>query len=147
MGSFGIVEINPPSQPLSQRVSICTFVDVHALVLERPPQSFDENVVSPNPLAIHGYLGVVVLQKPRESKGGELAALVGVEDIKRPVIPDASSRAATQKSASRVFDKRQESTLRLCQSMAATRYMKPLGIGKKVMSAAKTGAVDGEALQ
>jgi len=37
----------------------------------------------------------------------------------------ASSSAATQKSASIVFDSREARTLRLAQSMLATRYKKP----------------------
>src|SRR5210317_2184414 len=50
----------------------------------------------------------------------------------------ACSRASTQKSASRVLDRRQERTLRLCQSIMATRYINPWHIGMYVMSAAHT---------
>jgi hypothetical protein len=38
-------------------------------------------------------------------------------------------RASTQKSAPSVFDSCHACTARLCQSMIATRYRKPLGIG------------------
>ena len=50
----------------------------------------------------------------------------------------ASSKAATQKSASKVLDSRQDKTARLCQSMIATRYRKPRRIRIYVMSAHHT---------
>ena len=61
--------------------------------------------------------------------------------LKISVLPNrarASLRAATQKPASMVFDNRQASTLRLAQSMTATRYRKPFRIGMYVTSARQT---------
>ncbi len=46
-----------------------------------------------------------------------------------PYLAMASFRASTQKSASILLDKRQLKTLRLCQSMIATRYKNPRCIG------------------
>lgn len=46
-----------------------------------------------------------------------------------PNLAMASFNASTQKSASSVFEMRQASTLRVCQSMMATRFRKPLRIG------------------
>ncbi len=54
----------------------------------------------------------------------ELASIYLLSVLKMSGLPYraiASSRAATQKSASIVFDSRQDSTLRLNQSMMATR--------------------------
>lgn len=50
----------------------------------------------------------------------------------------ASSKAATQKPASIVFDNRQARTFRLAQSMIATRYRNPRRIGMYVTSAHHT---------
>ena len=52
--------------------------------------------------------------------------------------PSPSSKASTQKSASMVLESRQDRTFRLYQSITATRYKNPLGIGIYVISAAQT---------
>ena len=46
-----------------------------------------------------------------------------------PYLANASCRASTQKSLSWVFDRRQESAVRVAQSMITTRYWKPRRIG------------------
>src|SRR5437667_4121415 len=51
-----------------------------------------------------------------------------------------SSRASTQKSAPSVFDNRHASTARLCQSMIATRYRKPLRLPLLVLAFERCGA-------
>lgn len=92
------------------------------------PQSLDEDIVHPAPAPIHGDADADTLQRGGKGEAGELAFLVGVEDV-GPAVAEviASSRAATQKSASIVFDCRRASTLRLNQSMIATRYLRPVG--------------------
>ena len=61
-------------------------------------------------------------KRPVKGEAGELAALIGIENLSGwPWRVSASSSASTQKPASRVFDNRQANTCRLAQSMTATR--------------------------
>ena len=99
---------------------------VDLLVFHRAPQPLDEHVVSPGAAAIHADADRLVLQHPREGRAGELAALVGVEDLRFAVTRPAAAvplpcTASRQNSASSVIDSRQASTRRLNQSSTAAR--------------------------
>ncbi len=59
----------------------CVGVQVDLFVFDGPPQPLDEDVVAPCALAVHGDGDFGVLQHLDEVDGGELAALVGVEDV------------------------------------------------------------------
>jgi hypothetical protein len=52
----------------------------------RGPGPFDKHVVAPGRLAIHADRGLVLQQQPGEVAAGELAALIGVENL-RPAVP------------------------------------------------------------
>ena len=54
---------------------------VHALVLHRAPQPLDERVVASLALAVHRDADAARRQLPGPRRGGELAALVGVEHL------------------------------------------------------------------
>ncbi len=61
-------------------------LQVHLLVLQAPPQPLDENVVQPAALAVHRDRYTVVFENAGdEGFGGELGALVGVEDLRSAV--------------------------------------------------------------
>src|SRR3954453_2672016 len=55
---------------------------IDLLVLHRAPEPLNKDVVPPGATAIHADADRLVLQHPREGRAGELAALVGVEDLR-----------------------------------------------------------------
>src|SRR5258708_23443101 len=57
-------------------------MQVNLLVFEDPAQPLDEEVVHAAPLAIHANGDLVPAQHAGEVVAGELAALVGVEDLR-----------------------------------------------------------------
>jgi hypothetical protein len=60
-------------------------VEVDALVLHTPPQPLDEHIIDPAPLAVHADAHARGFQNRGEVPVGELAALVGVEDLRGAV--------------------------------------------------------------
>src|SRR5437763_10239064 len=60
-------------------------MEVDLLVFEAAPQSLDKNVVHASALAVHADHDPVPFQGAGEVVAGELAALVGIEDL-RPAI-------------------------------------------------------------
>ena len=56
-------------------------MQIDLLVLDRLPEPLDEDVVSPAPFTIHADADAARLERASELQTGELAALVGVEDL------------------------------------------------------------------
>src|SRR5216683_820061 len=73
----------PPSSIRLRRTSCRgqTFTAHDFLVFEAAPQPLDENVVMPGALAVHADRDVGVEKHAGEGSTGELAALIGVEDL------------------------------------------------------------------
>lgn len=94
-------------------------MQIHVPVLDAASEPFDEDVIDPAALAVHADLDGVVGQHLGEIGAGELAALVGIEDLRYLAI--ASSSASTQKSVVMLIDTRCARTLRVAQSRMATR--------------------------
>ncbi len=76
-------------------------MQVEVLVLDRPPQPFDEDLVLASTPSAHADGDFVVLENLSEGDPGKLGALVGVEDLRQR--SSASRSASMQKSESRVF--------------------------------------------
>ncbi len=77
---LGVVVVDPTADPGPRFGGGLEGLEIDALVLQRAPQSLDENVVHPASLAVHGDPHAGVLQDLREGQAGELAALIGVAD-------------------------------------------------------------------
>ena len=61
-------------------------VQIHLLVFDAFPEAFHEYVVSPAPFPVHADLDAVMRQESREFLAGELAALIGIEDLRQAIV-------------------------------------------------------------
>ena len=77
----GVVEIQIPPERRTRLAYAVICPQIHLLVFHRAPQPLDKDVVPPGTAAIHADADRLVLQHLREGCAGELAALVGVEDL------------------------------------------------------------------
>jgi len=129
VGTLGVVEHEPLRKSSPEIQSRIKRSQIQVLVLERPPQPLDKDIVLHPASTIHAHGDAVGFQDSGESLAGELSpwSVLKISGVPWHVI--ASCRAATQNSASRVLDSLQESTLRLCQSMTAIKNIKPRFMG------------------
>ena len=81
MGPLLVVEGQISPNPLSGLSPILVCLQVHLLVLDAAPQPFHEDVVHAPAPAVHAHLNALRQQHAGEGLAGELAALVGVEDL------------------------------------------------------------------
>ena len=81
MGPFGVIVVDPPSQAGTCLATGLEGIHVNALILQRPPQSLNENIVHPAAATIHLNLNTGRDQHLGEPQTGELAALIRIEDL------------------------------------------------------------------
>ena len=62
--------------------------EIDLVLLDGSPEALDEDVVAPAAFAIHADTDAVRLELPGEFAAGELATLVGVEDLRGAVTHD-----------------------------------------------------------
>ena len=79
----GVVETEVAGQSCPKLGGRFVGPQVHVLVLDAAPQTLDEHVVHPSALAIHADRDGVTLEHVGERVRGELAPLVGIEDLRR----------------------------------------------------------------
>ena len=56
-------------------------LEVEVFIFDGPPEAFDEDIIQGSAASIHADADAFPLQFPSEAGGGELAALIGVEDV------------------------------------------------------------------
>src|SRR5260370_301462 len=81
MGSLGVVEAEVAPDRGSGIGHRVIGAQIDLLVFDGSPEPLDENVVTPGALAVHADRDVGVEKHAGEGSTGELAALIGVEDL------------------------------------------------------------------
>ena len=100
--------------------AVAKLMQVHGLVLQRPPQPFDKDVVEEPAPAVHRERHARTQHPIGKGLAGELRALIGIQDLRsRP--DERVVQSPMQNVASIVLDSRQETTCRVAQSITATR--------------------------
>src|SRR3954465_1788128 len=84
MRSAGVVEAEIPADRGASLGDRVVSSEVDLLVLDRSPEPLDDDVVAPGTLAVHADGDPVPGQHTGEGPAGELAALIGVEDLRPP---------------------------------------------------------------
>ena len=85
MRAAAVIEIEIPGQLLSGGGNSVVSMQIDFFVFHRFPEAFDEHVIAPAALAIHADPDTVLFKRSDENRTGELAALVGVHDLRRTV--------------------------------------------------------------
>ena len=82
MWPFGVVEVDPLADDAPGLEAVGKVVRIDSLVSEGAPQPLDEDVVHAPAPAVHRDLDTGRPQAPGEGEAGELAALIGIEDLR-----------------------------------------------------------------
>ena len=88
MESLLVVKREPAAKPLPKIGTVVKRAEVDIVVLQRPPQSFDKDVVLGTASAVHTDGNAMVLEYAGEILTGKLGSLIGVEDFRGPVAAD-----------------------------------------------------------
>jgi hypothetical protein len=133
-----VIECQVACESLWRGAACLVGIEVHLLVFDALPEPLDKHMVAPTAFPVHADRDAVVFQESGELLAGELAPLIGVEDVWGPYRVIASWTASRQKSVVSVLESLHASTRRRAQSRTANKYTKPRFIGRYVISAAQT---------
>ena len=78
-----VVEVDPLADDAPGLEAVGELAQIDGLVFERAPQPLNEDVVQAPAPAVHRDPDAGLPQAPGEGEAGELAALVGIEDLRR----------------------------------------------------------------
>ena len=85
MRPLPVVELEIAGQLFARLGDALIRMQIDVLVLDAAPEPLDEDVVEPAAFSVHADLDTVVGQRPGEVGASELAALVGIEYLRRAV--------------------------------------------------------------
>jgi hypothetical protein len=81
MRSLAVVEFQIPTDPGARLADAVVGPEIDFFVFDRAPEPLDEDVVTPGRLAVYADRDGVVEKQTGERGAGELAALIGIENL------------------------------------------------------------------
>lgn len=121
MRTASIIEIQVPTERGARLADAAIIAQMDLLILDRFPDSLDEDVVAPRALAVHADRDLVGDQHAGEIGAGELASLIGIENLRPAVFGQSLLQGLDAESGPIVIDSRQARTRWLNQSTTAVR--------------------------
>ena len=88
MGPLGVVECHPVLDDPPGLEAVADLFEIDRLLVQAPPQPFDEDVVEVTATPIHRDAHPSFGQCRDPSSPGELSALIGIQDLGRAVFGD-----------------------------------------------------------
>ena len=102
MRALVVVEIDEAGKGTMQIDAIGEVRYIDEIVLDRPPEALDEDVVDETLDAIHTDLNRSPFEDPEKLFGGKLTSLIGVEDQWLPPVESVVERIAAEGTVQRV---------------------------------------------
>ena len=81
MRSLAVIEVQIPADRCARLADAVVGPEIDLFVFDRAPEPLDEDIVPPCALAVHADRDGVIQQHAGEHGAGELAALVGIENL------------------------------------------------------------------